>query len=123
MNLNYIRISNDQNGETHFQDVTPALAAVDFAPPAPPFNVSPPMPSQRMLLASVPAGWVGDWHPTPQRQFAILLSGQLEVEVSDGELRRLGAGSVVLLEDVSGKGHLTRVVGDGEARLAFVQLS
>ena len=50
------------------------------------------------------------------------IAGELEVEAGDGERRRFGPGSVVLLEDVSGKGHFTRVVGHGSAGGVFVQL-
>ena len=46
----------------------------------------------------------------PQRQFAINLTGELEVEVSDGARRRLGPGDLVLLEDTHGKGHVTRLL-------------
>jgi hypothetical protein len=50
------------------------------------------------------------------------MSGELEVEVSDGEIRRFSAGSLVLLEDTTGKGHLTRVVGSTGVDAVFVQL-
>jgi quercetin dioxygenase-like cupin family protein len=40
------------------------------------------------------------------------LSGEIEAEVSDGEVRRFGPGAVILLEDTSGPGHITRVVGE-----------
>ncbi|MCG6926865.1 MAG: cupin domain-containing protein [Acidobacteria bacterium] len=123
MELDYTRIFEDREEESHFEDVDVEVSLVDFAPPAPPLNLSEPLSAERIILADVPAGWVGDWHPTPRRQFAVVLSGELEVEVSDGEVRRFGPGGVVLLEDVGGKGHLTRALGDSEARIAFVQLS
>jgi hypothetical protein len=50
------------------------------------------------------------WHVAPQRQFAINLTGELEVEVSDGARRRIGPGDLVLLEDTYGKGHVTRLL-------------
>jgi len=34
----------------------------------------------------------------------------LEVELSDGTKRRIGPGDLVLLEDTTGKGHVTRLV-------------
>jgi hypothetical protein len=46
------------------------------------------------------------------------LSGELEVEVSDGEIRRFGPGSVILVEDTSGKGHVSRVVGEVRGYMA-----
>src|SRR5215204_1075139 len=69
-----------------------------------------------------PAGWDGDWHPTPQRQFFFFLAGAFEGETSDGDRRSHGPGSVVLLEDTAGKGHRARVVGDTDVLAAVVQL-
>ena len=117
------RIYTGEDGETHFEDVTVEVTPVDFAPPAPPVDLASPVAAERMILGSVPAGWLGDWHPAPARQFVFILSGELEVSVSDGDVRTFSAGDVVLLEDTAGKGHRTRVVGESEARLAFVQLA
>jgi hypothetical protein len=72
---------------------------------------------------TMPSGWFGDWHPSPERQFFFQLAGEIETEVSDGEVRRFGPGSIHLLDDVEGKGHITRSVGDTDVFGAFVQLS
>ena len=52
-----------------------------------------------------------DWHHAPQPQFAINLTGNLQVEVSDGSTRKIGPGDLVFLEDTHGKGHITRLLG------------
>jgi quercetin dioxygenase-like cupin family protein len=52
-----------------------------------------------------------DWHTAPRKQFAINMTGELEVELTDGTRRRIGAGDLVFLEDVTGKGHVTRALG------------
>ena len=51
-----------------------------------------------------------DWHHAPTPQFAINLSGDLQVEVSDGTKRKVGPGDLVFLEDTQGKGHITRLL-------------
>ena len=43
------------------------------------------------------------------------LSGILEVEVTDGEIRRFGPGAVILVEDTTGKGHVSRIIGEERA--------
>ena len=53
-----------------------------------------------------------DWHPAPRRQWVIILSGQLEIGFGDGTQRRFGPGDARLVEDLTGRGHTTRVVGD-----------
>ena len=93
-----------------------------FAPPAPPVDLSPLMPSTNVAFLGIPAGWNGPPHPAPRRQFVFVLTGEIEGAVSDGVVRRAGPGSVVLLEDTSGKGHTVRNVGNDYALLAIVQL-
>jgi hypothetical protein len=51
-----------------------------------------------------------DWHHAPTPQFAINLTGDLQVEVSDGSKRKIGPGDLVFLEDTQGKGHITRLL-------------
>jgi len=120
--MEYTRIFADEEGETHFEDVEVELGLVDFAPPAPPLNLSKLYPATQYAFCVFPSGWHGDWHPTQQRQIFFLLSGEVEATVSDGEARRFGPGNAALLEDTSGKGHVTRVIGPTDAVTAVVQL-
>jgi hypothetical protein len=71
-----------------------------------------PVPLTQMT-ASVYAGsgaTAPDWHTAPRKQFAINMSGALEVEVTDGTRRRIGS-DLVFLDDTTGKGHVTRALG------------
>jgi len=51
------------------------------------------------------------WHPAPQRQFVIILSGQLEIGFEDGSKMVFGPGDARLVEDTTGKGHTTIALG------------
>jgi hypothetical protein len=51
-----------------------------------------------------------DWHNAPRKQFAINMTGELEVELTDGTRRKIGS-DLVFLEDTTGKGHVTRALG------------
>ena len=121
--LAYARIYSDSEGGSHFSDEELSFNLVDFAPPAPAISLSPAFNAHSMAVMSSPSGWHGDWHPAPQRQFIFILIGELEVEVSDGEVRTLGPGSVALVEDTSGKGHVSRVVSTERCYCAFVPLA
>jgi len=70
-----------------------------------------------------PPGYVLSWHCAPRRQYSISLSGTAEVEVGDGSKARLGPGDVLLAEDLTGQGHVTRVVGDQPRFYAIVPLA
>jgi quercetin dioxygenase-like cupin family protein len=100
--------------------VTVEQNLVAAAPPAPPLYVSSASPASGYLFYSFEPRWTGDLHPAPARQFLILLSGGVEVETSDGNVRRFGPGDLGLLEDTSGKGHRTRNIGDGYAMFFVV---
>jgi len=86
---------------------------VTAAPPAPPLYVSATNPASAHLFYSFEPGWTGELHPAPARQFLALLSGAVEVETTDGAVRRFGPGDLVLLEDTAGWGHRTRNICDG----------
>ena len=120
--MKYVRVYADAAGESHFEDVEVELAPVGYAPPAPVMELSTVVPATGFAFVRIPAGWDGDWHPTPRRQIFFYLAGEIEGETSDGEVRRFGPGSATLAEDTTGKGHRSRVVGDADALLAVVQL-
>ena len=56
-------------------------------------------------------GVVQDWHPAPQRQFVVILSGQLEISFEDGSKKVFGPGDAWLVEDTTGVGHTTVALG------------
>jgi len=54
-------------------------------------------------------GNFSDWHQESRRNYIITLSGEGELGLGDGTLRRFGPGQVMLVEDLTGQGHTTRV--------------
>ena len=63
-----------------------------------------------------------DWHPDPEPQFVITLSGTLEFATPDGETFVVRPGDVLLAEDHIGKGHKWRLIDDQPWRRAYVVL-
>lgn len=120
--MRYPRIYSDSDGESHFGEFDLELVEAEYAPPAPPLHVSEAVKAERALFFTAPNDWMGDSHPSPRRQLYVGLTGELEVTVSSGETRHFGPGSVVLLEDTEGKGHVTSVAGDTDAQGLFVHL-
>lgn len=120
--MNHTRLFADAAGESHFSEVEVVLTPTDFAPPAPALNLSPFSPAARYGFLSAPVGWHGDYHPAPHRQIFFFLRGIFEGTASDGMVRHFGPGSVLLMEDTTGKGHSTRIIGDEDGLAAVVQL-
>jgi hypothetical protein len=115
--MNYFRIYADADGESHFEDV-----AVEMGGQARGSELSEMYPAVGVIFRRSPADQFIDWHPAPRRQFVVTLSGAAEVEASDGEVRHIGPGTVMLAEDVTGKGHITRGRGTAERLSLFIPL-
>jgi quercetin dioxygenase-like cupin family protein len=114
---------NDSSGATHFSEKSISFALADFAPPAPSISISELIQTnQETFLISSPAGWYGHWHPVPRRQLMVVLQGQLEVEVSDGEIRTFYQGNAILVEDTVGTGHISRVTGNKRCYMLVIPL-
>ena len=116
-----VRLVADADGSSEFVDAELAMSSVDFAPPAAPLDVSEVMAASGVIFWRAPAGWDGRQHPSPARQWVFVIEGAIEIEAGSGTTRTLGPGSGVLLEDTSGVGHTTRVVGGQPATGFFVQ--
>ena len=98
-----IRLYTGEDGESHFEEITPAFVwdrGVERAPLE---------ATTGIIFSRHPAGHFFDWHNAPRRQYVIILAGQVEFQIGDGSVRRLGAGDVLLAEDLTGRGHTTRV--------------
>ena len=84
--------------------------------------ISAPLDVRELRFRRVTEEFPDEPHTAPRRQLIVSLSGESEVTVSDGETRRFGPGSVVLVEDTSGKGHRTRRIGDTVRETLFITL-
>lgn len=106
-----LRIWASDDGESHLEDVELAFEESDFLQSAPSMRLTPQEKASGYFMARAPAGLELDWHAAPVRELAVYLTGQGEVEASDGTIRPLEPGTILLVEDTTGKGHKTRVTG------------
>ncbi len=120
--VHFVRVYADLAGGSHVADGEFEVKPTDFAPPAPPLNLSAFIPATGFGVLVAPSGWSGDWHPAPHRQIMAILAGQFGVRTTDGEARTLHPGDILLLEDTRGKGHRTQVIG-GDGLVAVTQLT
>ena len=77
----------------------------------------------KISFSDWPVGRNIDLHPAPRRQFVIILSGQLEIGLGDGSKHVFGPGDARLVEDTTGKGHTTRVLGNERCVTATIPLA
>jgi hypothetical protein len=100
----------DANGETHFRDIE-----IEWAEEGPAGKLSKRLPATGIIFREVQPTYDLDWHPAPRRQYIINLDAGVQITASDGEARIIKAGEVILVEDTSGKGHLSKAV-EGKIR-------
>jgi mannose-6-phosphate isomerase-like protein (cupin superfamily) len=70
-----------------------------------------------------PRGFVWEGHPASKRQYVIIVSGRGEVDLVGGKKVQLAPGRILLAEDVTGKGHITRVGADDDLVMLLVPLA
>jgi hypothetical protein len=100
----------DAAGETHFRDIE-----IEWAEEGPAGKLSKRLPATGIIFREVQPNYDLDWHPAPRRQYIINLDAGVQITASDGEARIIKAGEVILVEDTSGKGHLSKAV-EGKIR-------
>ncbi len=111
------QIYSDSEGESHFGSFdVPLKDSGDIG------LLSQLQEATGIIFRETPEDYDFSWHNAPRRQYVIILEGQVDFTVSDGETRRFGGGDVVLLEDTSGKGHYSKAVCGQRRKSIFVTL-
>ncbi len=100
--MKIVRIYTGADDQTHFEDLAPDT----FATLAAKVGEGP------IRVNQGPANSFSDFHNAPRRQYVVVMSGAMEIEINDGTKRHLVPGDVLVAEDLTGKGHITRGVGD-----------
>lgn len=115
------RFHATDDGGSRFEEIELPVTAERIDPFGNILHQSNAFNSPSVRFVELPSTLDQSWHHAPARQIVFVLYGVVEVGTSDGEKRRWGAGSAFIPDDLSGKGHLTRVI-EGPAMLAFIEL-
>ena len=99
------RVFTGPDNQTHAEEVE-----LKFTPGSP-AEVSRMTQVTGAELHRTAGGSVDDWHRAPRRQYVITLSGRGEIEVAGGKKISVGPGTINLVEDTTGKGHITKAMG------------
>jgi hypothetical protein len=96
------RIWSDAKGDTHIEEIKLAANRHAMIPGATvDFHLSGPRdPAEAAAL-----------HHAPAKEFAITVTGKIEVEAADGTKAHVGPGDIAFLDDTTGKGHKALVEG------------
>ena len=111
------RVFSDNHGDSHFEDLTIPLNDEGVIG-----KLSKHQSAESIIFREVEPSYDYDFHTAPQKQYVILLDGEIEIETSLGDKRIFSGGEVLLLEDTSGKGHKTRNMKPHKRRSIFITL-
>jgi hypothetical protein len=118
------RLFTGRDGKTHVENTEVKLTrAGQSAPRAPDAEASDTVKVIDLRFRRTPANHAVDFHTAPQRQYVVTLSGRGEIELEDGTKIPLTPGHVLLAEDTTGKGHITRNVGSEDRLSLLIQLA
>ena len=107
------RIFTDQNGRTQVEEFELPLKPRDKGS-----DISAAVQLTTLQVRRTTPEYFLDWHPASRRQLVVTLAGESEIELEGGRKIRTGPGHILLAEDVTGKGHISRAV-PGKDRIAF----
>jgi hypothetical protein len=108
------RIYTGSDGQTHAEKIN-----IPLAPSGVSTQLSEMASATGVQFRRQAAHYFEDWHTAPRRQYVITLSGRGEIELTDGKKIQLGPGDILLAEDLTGKGHISRGVGT-EDRVSLI---
>jgi hypothetical protein len=102
------RIYTGPDGQSHAEEIEMKLNG----------NATEMIKATGVEFSRRPPNNSNEWHTGPRRQFVITLSGRGEIELAGGQKVAVGPGHINLIEDTTGKGHITRNLGP-EDRIAI----
>jgi len=112
--MHVTRLFTGADGESHFEDTDIPLRDLGNIG-----ALSEWLPATALLLRETGPDYDFSWHNAPRRQYVVMLSGgRVEIEVGSGEKRILGPGDILLAEDATGRGHISRAA-DPEPRMSL----
>jgi quercetin dioxygenase-like cupin family protein len=115
--LTMTRLYTGPDGQTHSEQIEVKMrpASASAGP-----EESEPLQVAGARILRFPPGHVSSWHNATQRQYVVVAGGRGEVELADGTKMRFNPGQIVMAEDVTGKGHITRSVGSEDLVLMLI---
>ena len=115
--MRVVRLYTGPDNKSHFEDIQIPLkdaGKVGF--------ISELYKATGVVFRETTGDYNYDFHPAPRRQYVVNLEGEVEIEVGDGTRRILRAGDILLAEDTTGQGHISRAVAGKPRKSLFITL-
>jgi len=115
--MKVVRIYTGPDNKSHFEDLQIPLKDSGKVG-----LVSELMKATGVVFRETAGDYNYDFHTAPRRQFVVNLEGEVEIEVGDGTRRILHSGDILLAEDTTGQGHISRAVAGKPRKSLFITL-
>ncbi|MEM7017568.1 MAG: hypothetical protein AAF512_09565 [Pseudomonadota bacterium] len=115
--MKVVRVYTGDDGKSHFEDVEIELqnkGGVGL--------ISDRWDVTGLMFRETDGDYNLDFHNAPRRQFVVNLDAAVEIEVGDGTKRVLQPGDILLAEDTTGQGHISRAVDNKPRHSLFIAL-
>lgn len=80
-------------------------------------------PANGVVFREVEPSYDWNFHTAPQKQYIVLLDGEIEIETSLGDKRIFKGGEVLFVEDTTGKWHKTRNLQHTKRKSIFITVA
>jgi hypothetical protein len=112
------RLFTGADGKTHAEEISIPLGEARGAS-----ERSESIPVSGLQFVRTSPAYDLDWHPAPRRQYVVTVSGESEVIIGDGTHIRLYPGKIMVVEDTTGQGHISKAIGDKDRISLFIPLA
>ena len=115
--MRVVRLYTGPDNKSHFEDIQIPLkdaGKVGF--------ISELYKATGVVFRETTGDYNYDFHTAPRRQYVVNLEGEVEIEVGDGTKRILRSGDILLAEDTTGQGHISRAVAGKPRKSLFITL-
>jgi len=111
------RIYTGTDGESHFEEIEVTLQdAGDIG------ALSETVAATGIIFRETAGTYDYNFHNAPQRQYVVMLEGEVDIEIGDGTVRRFSSGDILLAEDTTGRGHRSFAVNGQPRKSLFITL-
>jgi len=115
--MKIIRLYTGTDGESHFEDIEIPLEDSGKIG-----ILSKPQKATSVIFRETADDYNYDWHNAPRKQYIIMLDAGVEIEVGDGTRRIINPGEILLAEDTTGHGHISRALNGKPRKSVFITL-
>jgi hypothetical protein len=115
--MTVVRLYTGPDNKSHFEDIQIPLkdaGKIGF--------ISELYKATGVVFRETTGDYNYDFHPAPRRQYVVNLEGEVEIEVGDGTKRIFRTGDILLAEDTTGQGHISRAVAGKPRKSLFITL-